>query len=189
MTITRWLFSTAVGARRRPRRCSAGRQLQHPALVRRRQAAVVRRLPGPRHRERDRADGDQLYRRPAQSRRRPARRRCCERPAQLVPEGAAASIGDRRHARHQPQRERHGRAASPGSGHRRSRAAQRRHAGRHPERAAGLRRLWRRRARSAAGTTSRAQDMHGKILVELVNDPDFEAAPASRSRASSAARR
>ena len=35
----------------------------------------------------------------------------------------------------------------------------------------------------------KGQDMHGKILVVLVNDPDFERPPASRWPASSAARR
>ncbi len=34
----------------------------------------------------------------------------------------------------------------------------------------------------------KGQDVKGKLLVVLVNDPDFEAAPASRSPASSAAR-
>ena len=64
-------------------------------------------------------------------------------------------------------------ATDPGRGDRRAVAADRGERGRPRQRAVGVRRLWRHRARTRLGRFQ-GLDLRGKIVVVLINDPDFE---------------
>ena len=163
-------------ARRRSRRRPARRPFDPARLSQHRQDTWLRRVRGPRPRDARRDQDDQLYRRPVQGGRAPARRRHRQRPAQLDPgrcRCCSRTSSATPHVTPQP-RQRPADAADAGRGDRGAAPTERREGGRPRQRAAGVRRLRRHRARARTGTISRARTCSGKLLVVLINDPDFE---------------